>query len=355
MKPSSALFLSSLAFAATVQADEAPAYLGAADCRIAQVTPAPAEDKIAWSGACKDGYAEGKGTLEWKSSEDRSPWKIEGALARGEISGEATRTSKGGTYIGTFRNGVPHGAGYFRTSGGYQYEGGVVNGRREGKGTMVDPDGSRYDGDWKDGERSGKGKATFALGGSYDGSWHNDQFNGRGRIVYAGSGHVYEGDFLDGRPVNAAPLIKEEAGRFSMKRANAATGSKLRDNMAYTYLPPAATWEELTPGQQDLVRASYPALEPGDEPPYPLKGSRVFLEEVSKVSGLFPNFKGNVALYITVDAKGAPTKVQTVGVTIADLNRALSVVALSKRFKPALCRGQACEMIYPINLNLNAE
>jgi len=173
--------------------------------------------------------------------------------------------------------------------------------------------------------------------------------------VRTACGHVYEGDFLDGRPVNAKPLIKEEAARFSMKRANAATGSKLSDDMAYTYLPPAAKWEDLTPGQQDLVRASYPALEPGDEPPYPLKGSRVFLEEMSKVSGLFPNFKGNVALYITVDAKGAPTKVQTVGVTIADLNRALSVVALSKRFKPALCRGQACEMIYPINLNLNAE
>jgi hypothetical protein len=52
-----------LAFAWAIPAGAAD-YLGAADCRIAALAPAPS-GALAWNGACKDGYAEGKGTLQW--------------------------------------------------------------------------------------------------------------------------------------------------------------------------------------------------------------------------------------------------------------------------------------------------
>ncbi|OON59325.1 hypothetical protein B0920_23310 [Massilia sp. KIM] len=337
-----------------VQAADISSYLGPADCRIAPVRPAPADGKLAWSGACKEGYAEGKGTLAWQAGPELGLLKLEATLARGLIIGEATLTGKRGLYIGSVDRGLPHGAGYFRSSDGVQYEGGVVDGNREGKGVLVEPDGSRYEGEFKGGKRSGAGKASFALGGSYEGEWRDDAFHGKGRIVYAGQGHVHEGEFVDGRPAGATPLASESR-RFGLKFERSSSASQLLDDMTISALPPGARWRDLTPGQQDLVRSAYPALEPGDEPPYPLNGLRVFYQALSKVAELFSDYKGEVQLLISVDAQGVPTKVQTVGVTNADLNRALSVVAISLRFKPALCRGLPCAMIYPSKIAMNAE
>ncbi|MEH6437455.1 hypothetical protein [Massilia sp. DD77] len=349
MMPTTARLLSALALLApgAVSAADAPGYLGEADCRIAALKPAPVDNRIAWNGGCKDGYADGKGALEWRTGE-KKPRRIEGTLVRGEIAGEATLTYQGGAYIGTFRHGVPHGSGYFKHANeGGLYEGGVVDGKREGAGMHIAPDRSTYEGQWKAGKRHGFGKAVFALGGSYEGEWREGEFNGKGKIVYAGSGSVHEGEFHDGRPAAAAPEAAREPGRFTLKSERTDFGSRFRSERAVGFAPLDAPWQALTPGQQRVVRDAYPALDERDEPPYPLEGTRAFYKATADVYQKFVGLEGSALVYVLVGTDGAPKSASVIGAPHPDLGRYLSMVAMTQRFKPASCAGKPCEMIYP--------
>ena len=66
-------------------------------CKIANPSPKPNET-VTWSGACKDGFAEGTGVMQW--FEDKQPGaRYEGALAHGELAGEGKLTlPDGSTY-----------------------------------------------------------------------------------------------------------------------------------------------------------------------------------------------------------------------------------------------------------------
>src|SRR5690349_13989137 len=73
-------------------------WLGKSDCRIAALHPRPAHDAVAWSGACKDGHADGKGVLAWRV-EGKGQRRLEATLVGGEISGEGTLATNEGKYI----------------------------------------------------------------------------------------------------------------------------------------------------------------------------------------------------------------------------------------------------------------
>jgi hypothetical protein len=344
------LFLPALA-----AAQEPSAYVGEPGCRVARLHPAPEEGAVKWSGKCKDGYAEGPGALTW-SSDNKHKLRLEGTLARGEVAGEGTLTFKEGSYIGTFKNGVPHGQGFFKLSGQMaMYEGQVVNGRPEGAGIAVYADRSRYEGQWKAGRRHGKGTATFTLGGSYDGEWKDDKFDGKGSITYAGAGHRYEGQFADGRIAGTPAPEIAPALPYALKEAMPKTGTMIPRNLAVGPIPARASWNALTPPQQNLQRSQYPALEAGDEPPFPEQGHALLYELVGKLKGRFPNSNDPLRLYILVGADGAAKSVSTYGASDPEFIKDLSMVAMSQRFKPAICRGQPCEMIFPMRIAFRKE
>lgn len=339
------LFVSLLLPVAAAPATEAPTWLGDADCRIAPLLPRSVDNAVSWSGGCKDGHAEGKGVLEWRTQHSGKR-RVEATLVRGEIAGEATLHYDGGKYIGPFKQGMPHGAGYFSSArDGSRYEGDVVDGRREGTGVQVALDGSSYQGQWQANKRHGIGKAVYTLGGSYEGEWRDNRFHGQGRIVYGGSGRTYTGEFVEGRPVGAAPAHAGDYERFGLKD----------DHPATAFAPMDATWQELTPEQQTRVRSNYPALDDADEPPYPLDGRRAFHEKVAKLYRQFTDYRGDALVHVTVDADGKPTSVSTYGVKHAKFARALSSIALLQRFKPAMCAGAPCAMLYPIRLHFTVQ
>lgn len=347
--------LFSLCLTAAPEAAAAVVYLGKADCRVAPVMPRPAGDAVSWSGACKDGHAEGKGVLEWRVA-DEGKRKLEANLVRGELTGEGTLTYRDGSYIGTFRQGLPHGAGFFKhTNGDGMYEGGVVNGVREGVGEHVAPDRSTYAGEWKAGKRHGQGKAVFTLGGSYEGQWANDRFHGQGKITYAGSGRVANGEFRDGY---LASVAHSQAGlseqRFSIKDGKG-LGSMLRTDIVIGTVPHDAPWEKLTEPQKNVVREDYLALAPGDEPPYPLKGTRAMHAAIANVYKKFTDYEGELTLYTLIGKDGVPKNATMIGAPHPELGRYVGMVAMVQRFKPGICDGSPCELIYPVKFRFTAE
>ncbi|VXC30299.1 MORN repeat-containing protein [Massilia sp. 9I] len=328
--------------------------LGKADCRIAQLLPAPVDGAVSWSGGCKDGYAEGKGVLEWRT-QSSGKRRLEASLVQGVVMGEATVMSDAGTYIGPVRWGMPHGSGYLESArDGSRYEGDFVDGRKEGNGVQEALDRSSYEGQWKKNRRHGIGKASYTLGGSYEGEWRDGQMHGQGKIVYNG-GRSYTGEFVDGRALDAAPRPVGERERFALKDEHPAVGSFLKRDRAIGSTPMEASWQELTPAQQAMIRSAYPALDDRDEPPYPLKGGRAWYGDVAKLYRKFTDYRGDALVYVTVGADGKPTSVSTYGVPHKEFARYLGMVAMIQRFKPALCAGTPCEMLYPIKFRFTVE
>lgn len=335
-------------------APAAAAYYGKADCRIARLLPPPVDDAVSWSGGCREGYADGKGVLEWRTQASGKR-RVEATLVQGEVTGEATLVTDGGKYIGVLRYGMPHGAGYFASArDGSRYEGGFVGARREGAGVLIALDGSTYEGQWQANRRHGAGKAAFALGGSYEGEWREGRMHGQGKIVYNG-GRIHAGEFVDGRALGAAPRPSGDYERFGLKDDYPAVGSHLRRDRAIGFAPMDAKWQELTPEQQGWVRGAYPALDDGDEPPYPLKGTRAWYGDVAKLYRRFTDYRGDALVYVTVGLDGKPTTASTYGVPHQEFARYLAMVAMIQRFKPALCAGTPCAMIYPIRFRFTVE
>lgn len=339
--------------AAGMMPARAASYTGAADCRFAEVQPSPASaDAVRWEGACKDGYAEGKGSLKWTA--DGGKYTIEASLVRGEISGEAKLTSREGIYTGMLKNGLPHGQGYVEyANGGGWYEGALANGKPEGAGIYLAPDRSKYTGHWKDGKRHGFGEQSFSLGGSYQGQWQNDVFHGRGKIVYAGSARRYEGEFVDGRPAGV-PAPEVDTKEYKLKDIPR-IGSHLASDRATSPVPPTATWAQLTEPQKNRIRAPYLALERGDDPPYPLYGRRELFQLIQRLTEKYEGVLGSASVMVTIGADGRAKN----GSVYAGDNPALGKLILQtmmvQKYKPASCQGTPCEMGYALDLDYTLE
>lgn len=345
------LALSCLALSGSPHAAAQADFIGKSDCRVAPVEPAPRllSGGVHWSGACKDGYADGKGVLEWSGRDGLGKRRLEAVLVRGEISGTGKLGYPGGSYLGSFRRGIPHGAGYFEYKNGAQYEGGVADGRPHGTGTRISLDGSTYEGEWKAGRRHGRGKEAFTLGGRYEGEWRDDVFHGQGTIVYGGSGRRWSGTFRDGYPADLVPPRSRKARNIDDEWPGTDPVPSDED-VVVEHREVDVGWEALPETRKQEVRRSYPALDDRDEPPYLLAGtgtrmSADFVAYYNRYARVMP--EGSIRVYVTVGADGVPTAVKLYRTPHPDLGRFVSMALMLQRFKPALCAGKPCEMVYP--------
>jgi hypothetical protein len=312
-----------------VDAPDLANYNGRDTCRIAPLLPVPRKRiQVDWRGACSsDGFASGDGELDWIDVAGKR-YRLKGRLVRGVVQGEGELKTDAFTYIGTLRQGVPDGSGYFKYANGEQYEGEVAAGKRNGKGIMLWLDQGRYTGEWKNDAMAGWGERVYALGGSYSGQWQDDKWHGHGKLVYAGSGRVHEGQFENDAPAGSAPAA---AGLADMN-------------------------DQRTLAQQhEQRRADYKAIAPGDTPPYPAEGLGELAKAVHVLNHWADSAEGTLLLHVRVGADGKakdvkayekptltdPAKVDAMVTHIANL-------LLLTPFQPGVCDGKPCEMIFPL-------
>lgn len=169
------VLLSSLTYAGEWIADPV------SSCQVWNAYPSPGET-ISWSGACSNGKATGKGTLQW------------------------------------YLNGKPNG----------RYEGEYRDGKLNGRGVYTWPHGTRYEGEFRDGKRNGRGVYTWPDGSGYTGGWYNDYFSGFGTLTlvrgnssiesyweregkgkWIGNNYVVQGMFEEDRLVRNCPSERE--------------------------------------------------------------------------------------------------------------------------------------------------
>lgn len=224
----------------------AESYLGEFNCRV--VNPLPREhERITWTGACLDGFAEGPGVLQWYQKE-KPQLRFEGSLRRGIEDGPGTlfKTPQvkadltqaecapvkeivvkgtfiagvlvspvewtdrcGSVYRGSWRDHRPNGVGTIHYFDAVDYEGDFVNGLRDGLGSATYPNGDRYEGHWRSGSFDGAGVLQHAGGSSYQGNFKGGRFDGVGAIIGA-NGERVEGSFKYGElQMNSALAISK--------------------------------------------------------------------------------------------------------------------------------------------------
>ena len=112
-----------------------------------------ADEKLTWTGACKDGYAEGSGQIKWDVA-GKLAEEYDGDYKRGRPHGKGSMTSheNGQKYSGDWVDGVPTGEGKLVLPDGTIYVGQFLNWRFEGLGELTSPDGRSIYGEWVNGE-----------------------------------------------------------------------------------------------------------------------------------------------------------------------------------------------------------
>lgn len=252
----SAVFFSLLLVAGIARAEDGAFLIGEAYCRVVNTAP-QADERITWSGNCKDGYAQGSGVLQWYVLDqpvsryegemeggrphgtgvyDYVNGRYEGAFKHGKQHGKGKRTtaesilsatfadgypvggveksySNGNKYRGELKNGLPEGKGQTIRRDGSQYDGDFKAGAWEGQGVLLRADGARYEGGWKANRFDGFGSIAGGMEPSYTGNWKDGRFDGKGRVKYA-NGNEYEGEFKDGLFDGTGSLVYFGGGRY---------------------------------------------------------------------------------------------------------------------------------------------
>ena len=130
-----------------------------------------------WSGACKEGYAHGKGELKVFEG-SRVLYIFEGILSKGKMEGEGSLrfVDDGDVYEGKFEESLFHGYGHYFNDDGDHFEGFYQYGKKSGWGTYwYEPTSAifKYEGEWKNGLENGNGTLFYKDGQLKSGVFKN--------------------------------------------------------------------------------------------------------------------------------------------------------------------------------------
>jgi hypothetical protein len=238
-----------------------------------------------------------------------------------------------------------------RTPDGAQFEGDFRMGKVEGIAEALYANGDEYKGQFKNGKRDGIGTLTMASGGRYEGGWKEDKRVGAGKIVYAGT-PGREVAVQDGHDPAWKPVTNSSTNYAVWHDDRNVAWENQQIAARHIPVPPDLDYKELSPEQRANVASWYGALAPGDEPPYPVQGPAEFYLAMSKVVGKL-HLKGTVFLYVRVGTDGKARSVRVIGLDDPDMRKIVASLAAAVKYKPAVCAGQPCEMVYPYHLGLD--
>lgn len=157
MKPVYLLACITFAFAPRLGAEAPVAFIADQNgCKTPNPKPEPNE-RILWSGGCKDGWMDGQGTLEWYVDNELES-AIQTTMLRGRATGFTKLNAVRDKFVleAEFVNGKAHGYGASLSSEtGQRYVGDFSQGRFHGLGTVYFPTGIVKQGQFKDGQLTG--------------------------------------------------------------------------------------------------------------------------------------------------------------------------------------------------------
>ena len=182
-------------------------------------------DTVSWTGDCRNGFAEGAGTLTF-ANDGSVVETITANLRRGIVQDGhvVVAWSDGSKYDGDESSGHMNGTGVFTSAKGDRLQGQWTSDVLGGRVQIAWANGDRYDGDWHDGAANGRGSENWANGDRYDGDWRDGKAEGVGSQQWA-DGRAYNGAWHNDRPMQIA-------ARSDMSARSIATAAPPSPNLA---------------------------------------------------------------------------------------------------------------------------
>ncbi len=146
--------------------------------------------------------------------------------------------------------------------------------------------------------------------------------------------------------------------RYSLKQDEPSTGTHVSRERIVGSTPLDKRYSELTREQQDAFKSQYEQMAENDEPPFPIDGLGPLYKAIAEVHkqllrtrfGLGVN--GLLALHVQVDSQGRATSVSAYRSPDPEMTKYAAAVAMLTKYKPAVCGGQPCAMVFPIRIEL---
>lgn len=154
---------------------------------------------------------------------------------------------------------------------------------------------------------------------------------------------------LTSSAVSAQPV---EASRYSLKALRPEGGKLYRDTLIEGgALPFDKRYEELTAPQRDMLKSQYERMAENDEPPYPSEGlAQIYRAVHAAQQKRLAN--GTLSVLVDIDSSGTPVSAAVYQTPDPDLGTFVAAVLLRQRFKPGVCGGSPCAMVYPFRVEL---
>jgi|SRR5690242_9309477 hypothetical protein len=146
-----------------------------------------------------------------------------------------------------------------------------------------------------------------------------------------------------------------DGGRYKLKRdADFSSLYPRSGAVAEGALPFDKSYGEFTPAQQNRIKMDYVALAEGDEPPFPLQGLGALYRPVSKAQQKLLA-SGDFRADAEIDQEGNVVAVAVRQSPSEQVTKFMANILLLTKFKPAVCRGQPCQMGFPVNVTFEVE
>ena len=142
----------------------------------------------------------------------------------------------------------------------------------------------------------------------------------------------------------------EARPRYSLKQDQPSTGTSIpREVLRGSVLPLDKGYREFSAAERSFVKSQYEAMEPNDEPPFPVNGLRPIYKLIATGQQKLL-VTGRMVLVAEINEQGEATSVSAFQSPDPEMTKFVATVLMLQKYKPAVCNGSPCKMQFPFRM-----
>ena len=126
------------------------------------------------------------------------------------------------------------------------------------------------------------------------------------------------------------------------------TEAKVKGRLAE--VPVDKRYSELTQEQKNKFKAQYQSMSDDDEPPFPIDGLTGLYKPIADAQQLL-RLEGPLEMEVEVDATGKAKSVSVRKSPSTEMTKVAAAALMFHAYKPAVCRGTPCAMVFPLQVD----
>ena len=128
-------------------------------------------------------------------------------------------------------------------------------------------------------------------------------------------------------------------------------GTNFKGHIATGDLPSDKRYSELTQDQKNKFKAQYQSKAADDEPPFPVDGLAGLYKPIAEAQTSLSQ-EGPLEMEVEVDATGKARSVSVRKSPSPEMTQVAAAALMFQTYKPAVCNGKPCAMVFPLRVEL---